>query len=85
MKLAYPFHALGARIARGREAAGLSRDALADRVGLTPVAVARYEEGLWRPTPSVLRRITAALGAPFADLAALARYTARERCLVCGA
>jgi transcriptional regulator with XRE-family HTH domain len=83
--LAYPFQALGTHIARGREAAGLSRDALADRVGLSGVAVARFEEGIWRPTPPVLRRITTALGASFADVATLARYTVRERCHVCRA
>lgn len=53
---------LGERIKRGREAAGLSLRALAERVGVSAMAVSKYERGLSTPSSDVLLGLARALG-----------------------
>lgn len=50
-----------------REAAGLTRQALALRVGVSRQAVAAWEDGAW-PSAELLPRIAFALGCRIGDL-----------------
>ncbi|MDQ4099331.1 MAG: helix-turn-helix domain-containing protein, partial [Chloroflexota bacterium] len=53
----------GARLRRLREAAGLTQEELADRAGLSPVAVGKLERGQRRrPYPHTVRALADALG-----------------------
>ena len=54
---------LGARIRKLRQAAGLTLEALAQRVGTSAPTLHRYESGWDRFEVATLRRIAAALGA----------------------
>ena len=54
---------LGARIRELRQAAGLTLEALAQRVGTSAPTLHRYESGWDRFEVATLRRIAAALGA----------------------
>ena len=60
----------GQRVRAAREAAELTQDELAERVGdgLTQSYVARLEAGKHDPTVPMLRRLAVALGCPLADL-----------------
>jgi len=53
---------LGSRIKQGRLAAGLSLRDLAQNVGLSAMAVSKYERGLIKPSSETLLRMTKALG-----------------------
>lgn len=44
-----------------REKAGLTQEALGDKVGVTRKAVSHYERGRRRPSPETAQRIGAAL------------------------
>ena len=52
----------GARVAQARKAAGLSQQALADRVGAGRVTIARIEAGAQRPALDLALKLSAALG-----------------------
>jgi len=56
------------RITQGRELAGLSKTDLADRLDVSPAAVAQWESGAKNPTADNLAAISAALGIPMALL-----------------
>lgn len=71
---------LGNRIRSAREAAGLSIQRLADRVGVHRTTVMRIETGdFTRPNYATLRRLSDALELDEADLLALAGYTAADQ------
>ena len=53
---------LGARIAAARAAQGLSPDALADRLGVRPETVARWEQGSSAPRGNKLQMLAGLLG-----------------------
>ncbi len=52
----------GARIAQARKAAGLSQQALAERVGAGRVTIARIEAGTQTPTVDLALAISRAVG-----------------------
>ncbi len=60
--------ALGQRIAAYRQAAGLSQDQLADRIGMERRSIQRYEAGERDPRFTDLFLIANALDVPLADL-----------------
>lgn len=51
----------GPLVQRARDAAGISKAALADRIGLSPSMVSRIESGSVFITPDVFRRLTTEL------------------------
>jgi Zn-dependent peptidase ImmA (M78 family)/DNA-binding XRE family transcriptional regulator len=53
------------RCAIARKRGGLTKTALAERIGMSPRSVAAYEDGV-QPSPEVLARIAAVLGFPLA-------------------
>lgn len=53
---------VGARLAQGRQALGLTQGALAQRLGISAQQVQKYEAGANRISASRLSRIAAALG-----------------------
>ncbi|MAQ44544.1 MAG: transcriptional regulator [Confluentimicrobium sp.] len=59
---------LGARIAAARAAQGLSPDALADRLGVRPETVARWEQGSSAPRGNKLQMLAGLLGLPLTAL-----------------
>ena len=59
----------GDRLKALRDAAGLSKRALAQRAGTTPETVARWEAG-GVPRPATVRKLAAALGVPPDELGA---------------
>ena len=61
-------HALGQRIRRLRNAAGLSQDALAREAGIGRVTLVRLEKGEQKPRYRILGAIAKALGADVSDL-----------------
>lgn len=66
---AYPELAdVGSRIKYYRKQKGLTQEGLAQAIGVTNVAVARYEHGLREPRMRVLALIAKALGTRLADL-----------------
>lgn len=66
---------LGARLRRGRQAAGLSVRDAASAAGLATSHYQRLEAGqVAAPTPSTLRALAGALSLPYAELARLAGY-----------
>lgn len=69
-----PYIDLGRRIKTLRERRGLSQPAFADLVGISRGYPPRLENGDNCPSPSVLRRIAAALDADYTELAELAGY-----------
>lgn len=58
----------GARIKEARERAGLTQEDLGKRIGVTGVAVMRYEKGQRQPRIEQLNSIATALGVPTAEL-----------------
>ena len=52
---------IGKRIKEAREKAGLTQAELGEKIGVTGVAVMRYEKGQRQPRPEQLQRIAAAL------------------------
>ncbi len=54
---------VGARIAQRRAALGLSQQGLADRLGISPQQIQKYEAGTNRVSVSRLHRIATVLGA----------------------
>lgn len=54
---------VGARIAQRRAALGLSQQGLADRLGISPQQIQKYEAGSNRVSVSRLHRIASVLGA----------------------
>lgn len=60
--------ALGARLRRIREDAGLSARALARRLGISPSAVSQIERGAMQPSVSRLMAIVDALGVPLTEV-----------------
>lgn len=54
--------ALGEVIETARRAQGLTQDDLAHRIGVSQVAISRYENGLREPEADVLPRLASALG-----------------------
>ncbi len=63
----------GERLRRLREAAGLTQEELAERVGLTPDAIGVLERGARRhPYPNTVRALADALGLSSEERAALA-------------
>jgi transcriptional regulator with XRE-family HTH domain len=72
---ARPYLRLGRRIAELRRARGLGQRAFARLVPISVGYLPKIEVGKSRPEPEVLRRIAAALGEPYENLAALAGYT----------
>jgi transcriptional regulator with XRE-family HTH domain len=71
--------ALGGAIRGRRLAAGVTREQLAERLGLDPTTVARWEDGNRLPTLARLRSIAAALGCTALDLVADAQQPAVSR------
>lgn len=59
---------VGARIRAAREALGVSRSALAQRIGRTENAVYLYEDGSMVPSSPVLALFAHTLGVPLGDL-----------------
>ena len=59
---ASPRHTNDSKIAQARMAAGLTQSQLADRLGVTPQMVGRWERGERLPKLDTLRRIADALG-----------------------
>ncbi|NPV30275.1 MAG: helix-turn-helix transcriptional regulator, partial [Firmicutes bacterium] len=53
---------VGERLRLARRAAGLSLRELANRVGVSPQAISKYERGLDIPSSGVLLRLAEALG-----------------------
>jgi transcriptional regulator with XRE-family HTH domain len=54
-----------------REARGLLKSELAEKLGVTKVTIGNYEMGKARPSPSMVRQLALALGVPvefFADM-----------------
>lgn len=51
--------------------AGLTQVALAAKVGVHPVSMARYETGVINPRPGTVGRIAKALGVEITDLASV--------------
>lgn len=45
------------KLADWRNAAGLTQEELADKIGLTPLSIARYENGTRVPIPTVMRQL----------------------------
>ena len=62
----------GQRIKQGRERAGLTQEALAEAVGVSRQAVSKWEAGRARPMADKLARLSAELGIPPEELAAIA-------------
>jgi transcriptional regulator with XRE-family HTH domain len=58
---------LGERIVRWRERYALSQAALAERIGISPAAVAQWELGQTVPTTQNMQKITEALGISLHD------------------
>lgn len=52
---------LGYRIKSAREAAGMTQEQLGEKIGVTGVAIMRYEKSLREPRPSLLKAIAEAL------------------------
>ncbi len=52
----------GRRLTFGRQLQGLRKNALAERIGKTPTAVAGYENGTTRPAPATVARLALVLG-----------------------
>jgi transcriptional regulator with XRE-family HTH domain len=67
-----PHHRLGEHIRRLRVAAGLTQDELGRRAGMSRAVVQHIESGHRQGRSRTLRRLAAALDAPYAELAALA-------------
>lgn len=61
-------HSIGARIRAVREAAGISQQALADRVGATAPTISRLEAGSLMPTVTTVVALAAAMGVPASAL-----------------
>ena len=59
---------LNERLKAARTAAGLSLRALADEVGVSAMALSKYERGVMRPSPSVIEALAKALRVPPAHL-----------------
>ena len=59
---------LGARIRAARQAAGLSQEKLAERLGLTRQAVTKWETGQSAPSTENLLRLAEVLGVPVSTL-----------------
>lgn len=59
---------IGARLQRAREARGLTQAELAERVGIEPVTLSRYETGARGPSVTTLKLAADALGLRLADL-----------------
>ena len=55
------------RLRRLRKAAGMSQDNLAERAGLTRVAIYRFEAGTREPAWETLQKLASALGASLGD------------------
>jgi len=58
--------ALGAKLKMARTLAGLSQQALADRVGVSKMSISKYENGKATPGSAVLLSLAQALGKPVA-------------------
>lgn len=58
------------RLVLAREARGLQKNELAERIEATPSAVGQFERGRIRPTPETVLRMSLALGVPPAFFAA---------------
>lgn len=56
------FHA--ERLELARQAAGLRKNELAERVGVTPAAISQFEHGRANPSPATLAKLALALGMP---------------------
>lgn len=56
-----------ARLLALREAAGLTKNALAVKAGVSPIEITRYEQGLKRPTLQTAAKLTEALGVSLAE------------------
>jgi Zn-dependent peptidase ImmA (M78 family)/DNA-binding XRE family transcriptional regulator len=52
------------RLELARQAAGLRKNELAERVGLTPAAISQFEHGRANPSPATLAKLALALGMP---------------------
>lgn len=61
----------GARIRQAREAAGLERDDLAERIGVGYSTIANYEQGTRYPKPNHLSKLAKVLGMPVGYLSGL--------------
>ena len=58
----------GSRIKAAREKAKLTQEELGKKIGITGVAIMRYEKGQRNPKLETLQRIAAALNVPVSDL-----------------
>jgi transcriptional regulator with XRE-family HTH domain len=61
-------HQIGERLARARNSAGLTQQAVADRVGISQASLASYESGRRPVTAAMLVRLANAIGTPAAVL-----------------
>lgn len=52
----------GRRLTLARQVAGLRKNALAEKIGKTPTAIASYENGSKRPAPSTVAELSLTLG-----------------------
>jgi ribosome-binding protein aMBF1 (putative translation factor) len=59
---------VGERIRLAREAQGLSQKELAERAGIAPPVLCRFEQGEREPRTKILRRIAEALGMEASEL-----------------
>jgi DNA-binding XRE family transcriptional regulator len=62
------YETLGARLERLRKVRGLSKTALAHRLGVTPTSICYWEQGRSRPRPALLSAVAEILGLSPADL-----------------
>lgn len=62
------YETLGARLERLRKVRGLSKTALANRLGITPTSICYWEQGRSRPRPALLSAVAEILGLSPADL-----------------
>ncbi|HKQ71994.1 MAG TPA: XRE family transcriptional regulator [Polyangiaceae bacterium] len=67
-----------ARLSLARELRGLTLTELADRVGMVPVELSRFESGAARPEPAALARLSLALAVPIFFFARSARSARPE-------
>src|SRR5689334_21525514 len=52
------------RLELARQAAGLRKNELAERIGVTPAAISQFEHGRATPSPVTLAKLALALGMP---------------------
>ena len=66
---------IGDNIRTVRKLQGLTQKELARRLGISPVGVAQWENGLRNPKHETIKRIASALDAKYGDLGKLANMT----------